>query len=117
MSSKQTVALLGASPKEERYANRALRALKAKGHTVLPINPQYKEIEGEKVFSKLSDIHQKIDTLTVYLSPTASELLVDDITLLHPKRVILNPGTESKVLKSKLEKENIEVLILGQFVF
>ena len=45
----ETVAVLGASPKRERYSNQAIRLLRDYGHTVLPVNPAQQEIEGLRV--------------------------------------------------------------------
>ena len=43
------VAVLGASPKPERYANRAQRMLMEAGYSVVPVHPKIREIEGVPV--------------------------------------------------------------------
>lgn len=107
---KERVVVLGASHKPERYSNMAVRSLLEHGHIVIPVNPAQKVIEGLSVVSKLEDVEGAVDTLTVYVNPAQGEELQEAIASLKPKRVILNPGTESKVLQSYLESAGIEVV-------
>ncbi|MDC7233108.1 MAG: CoA-binding protein [Spirochaetales bacterium] len=104
---KQNVAILGASQKEERYSNKALHMLLEHDHAVFPVHPTLEDIDGNKVYPRLSDIDQSIDTLTVYVGPKWIDPLIDEIVSLHPGRVILNPGTESENLKNALDKADI----------
>ena len=103
----QTVVVLGASIKEERYSNRAVRMLKEYKHKVIPINRVHRFIEGLPVISELSAVTEAVDTLTVYVGPRNVTPLIDDIVNLKPGRVILNPGTESSELKAKLKQAGI----------
>jgi len=104
---KQTVVVLGASPKPERYSNKAVRLLLEHGHRVIPVHPAIKEIESLPVVPALKHIKDAVDTLTVYLSPALSAPLQPDILNLKPERVIFNPGTENPELKQALEREGI----------
>jgi predicted CoA-binding protein len=106
---KQTVAVLGASAKPERYANQAVRLLLEKGHNVIPVHPALKQIEGLDVVSRLAEIQQPVDTLTLYVGPARGEKLISDMLVLHPERVILNPGTESETIASALGNAGIQV--------
>jgi predicted CoA-binding protein len=106
---KQTVAVLGASPKPERYSNKALRLLQEHGHRVIPVHPAIEEIEGLAVVESVDQIDVPIDTLTVYLSPAHSKPLESSILNLKPSRVIFNPGTENPELEKALEAKGIAV--------
>ncbi|MCF7816480.1 MAG: CoA-binding protein [Kiritimatiellales bacterium] len=105
--SKQTVAVLGASPKPERYSNKAIKLLLEHGHEVIPVHPAIPEIEGLPVVASLADIDKHVDTLTVYVSAALSTPLADAIIALNPARVIFNPGTENPSLKSALNDQGI----------
>jgi predicted CoA-binding protein len=102
-----TVAVLGASDKRERYSNRAVRLLKSDGYRTIPIHPSLNEIEGIPVKHSLSEIQEKVDTLTVYINPDSCNPVIDDIVALKPSRVILNPGTEFKELEDRLSQSGI----------
>lgn len=102
--------VLGASPKRARYSNRAVRMLKAGGYRVIPVHPAVAEIEDLPVTHKLHTITDRVHTLTLYLGPARSRGLIDAIIRLDPRRVILNPGTESEELESQLQSRRIECL-------
>ena len=104
---KQTVVVLGASPKPERYSNKAVRLLLEHGHRVIPVHPAITEIEQLPVVRALEHIETPVDTLTVYLSPALSAPLQPDLLKLKPERVIFNPGTENPELKQALERDGI----------
>ncbi len=103
----QTVAVLGASHKPERYSNQAVRMLKEYGHEVIPVTPGRAVIEDLPVAADLGGIERKVDTLTLYVGPERSAQLQDAILALKPGRVILNPGTESPALEQALTEAGI----------
>jgi uncharacterized protein len=101
------VAVLGASPKPERYANQAIRLLKEKGYRVLPIHPKLQEVEALPVFPSLAAIEGPVHTLTLYVGPERSLPLIPEILALGPGRVIFNPGTECPELETALAARQI----------
>jgi len=107
--SGKTVVVLGASPKPERYSNKAVVALLHHGADVIPVHPAVKEIEGLEVVAELGEIDEEVHTVTVYLSAARSSAVSDALIALSPKRVILNPGAENPELSSRLEQAGIEV--------
>jgi len=109
MANKRTV-VLGASPKRERFSNKALRLLEEYGHSVIPVHPLHAEIEGIPVAKSLDDINEKVDTVTIYLIPETGAKMADSIKRLMPKRIIMNPGAESKELRGALSESGIEIV-------
>ena len=106
----ETVAILGASPKPDRYAYQALQLLHEYGHRTLPINPAFDEILGEKCYPTISDAPRPIDTVTLYLGETRSSPLIEEIIAARPRRIIMNPGAENRALATKAEQAGIEVV-------
>jgi uncharacterized protein len=106
----ETVAILGASQKPDRYAYKAFELLREYGHRPIPINPAFKEILGEKCYPKISDVPRPLDTITLYLSETRSNPLTDEIINAKPRRIIMNPGAENRTLAAKAEDAGIEVV-------
>jgi uncharacterized protein len=104
------VAVLGASPKPDRYANKAVRLLLEYGHEVIPVNPAYQEIEGVPVRASLSDLETaSVHTLTLYMKPDRLRPLVSAMIAIKPRRVIMNPGTEDTEIRAALVSSGIEV--------
>ncbi len=102
------VVILGASPKPDRFANRAQRKLRAHGHRVIPVNPAFDEVEGVPTvpFEELSPVPQ---TITVYLGRDRMLPLVADIAALAPRRVILNPGADDPDVVEALQTKGVPV--------
>lgn len=103
------VAILGASDNPSRYSFMALELLIEKGHELRLINPRLKSIAGHPCVSSLSAL-KDVHTLTIYVNPEILEQNLDGIIKLHPKRVIMNPGSESLLVKKALEQQGIEVI-------
>ena len=106
----ETVAVLGATPKSDRYAYRAMEMLKRYGHRPVPVNPAFQEVLGEKCYSRLAEAPQPIDTVTMYLGKQRSDPLVEEILAAKPRRIIMNPGAENEDLADKARTAGIEVV-------
>lgn len=117
------VAVLGASPNPDRYANKAVRMLLQRGHSVYPVTPGHAVIEGISTAAHLGDIRDPIDTVTVYVGPKHIAPLIPEIVALQPRRIIANPGAESRELAQAAQAAGIQyveactlvMLTTGQF--
>jgi len=107
---KRNVAVLGASPKRERYSNEALRLLGRFDYRPLPVNPAFEEIEGLTCFPNLASISEPIHTITLYLGPARSTPLIGEILAANPQRIIMNPGAENEELAAAASSAGIEVV-------
>lgn len=106
----ENVAVIGASPKQDRYSNKAIKLLAQYRHNPIPVAPGHKEIDGRKVYQNLDAIPEHIDTITVYISPARQEAIINDIIKLAPKRVIFNPDTENTLAYERLRHAGIKVI-------
>lgn len=109
-ANETAVAVLGASPKPDRYANKAMQLLTEYGYRAIPINPAFEEILGAKCYASIADVLDKIDTATIYLGQARSDPLIDEIINVRPRRIILNPGAENEKLAAKARERGIEVV-------
>lgn len=107
---KRNVAVLGASPKPERYANMAIRLLGELGYRPFPVNPAFEEVEGLACYPRLGDISEPLHTVTLYLGPARSTPLIDEIVAAAPQRIIMNPGAENEQLAEAASSAGIEVV-------
>ncbi len=105
----ETVAVVGASPLKDRYANKAMILLEEYGHKPVPVAFKHKTIEGKTVYQGLADIPGEIDTVTMYVGPPRQEKIIEEILALKPKRVIFNPNTENPAAYHRLKSAGIQV--------
>jgi len=106
----QIAAILGASPKPERFAFQAQRALMEAGHSTIPISPRGEGILGVPVLPELGAVEGPIDTLAVYVAPHRIEGLADSVVAARPGRVIFSPGSESAAAKARFEAAGLSCL-------
>ncbi|MFH1688281.1 MAG: CoA-binding protein [bacterium] len=104
------VAVLGASPNEERYSFKAVKMLKEYGHQPIPVHPKGHLVDGITAVKALGDIDRPVDTLTVYVNAKISSAAQDEIIGLKPRRVVFNPGAENPELGPALTAAGIEVV-------
>ena len=104
------IVVLGASPKPERYSNKAVNMLKENGYNVIPVHPAIGEVNGVKTKADLSEIKEEVHTVTPYVNGSMVEKMADKIAALKPKRIIFNPGTESATAKDVFLNQEIDVL-------
>lgn len=105
------IAIIGASNNKEKYGNKAVRAYKKQGHSVYPVNPREKTIEGLRAYKSILDIPGEIERASIYLPHEIGITIIEEIAEKGVKEVFLNPGSESKELIEKAEKLGLNVII------
>ena len=108
--SKKTL-VLGASPKPERYSNKAVKLLKRHKHEVVAVALRESSIDETPIVkpetvSKEDDIH----TVTLYIGPKHQPQHYDYLLRLQPQRIVFNPGTENDEFEKKAAAAGIEVV-------
>jgi predicted CoA-binding protein len=90
----RVVAVVGASRDRRKYGNKAVRAFRAAGDTVIPIHPRESEIEGLRAFASVLDVPGPIDMATVYVPPDKALQVLADLARKGVAEVWLNPGAD-----------------------
>lgn len=108
MSLKKTL-VIGASEKEWRYSNLAVNKLLDNGYEVVAIGSRKGKIGEINIETGFPDF-KDVDTVTLYLSERNQKQFYDYILKLKPRRIIFNPGAESKELEVLAGKNGIETI-------
>ena len=66
LESTKTIAMVGLSGNWSRPSYFAATYLLEKGYTVIPVNPNYEEILGEKSYPSLADIDRPVDVVNLF---------------------------------------------------
>lgn len=98
--------VFGASLKEDRYSNKAVRNLVNNNIETVAFGLKAGEISGVSVDTSLVK-YENIHSVTLYLNPKRQEEYYDYIISLNPKRVIFNPGTENAAFQKLLSENGI----------
>ena len=103
-----TIAVIGASADRNKYGNKALRAFKKRGYTVVPINPNEKNVEGVKAYASVADYPKGIDEATVYVPPDVGVGVMGDLARKGIKKVWLNPGADDPEVVARARALGLE---------
>jgi len=78
LDKSKTIAVVGVSHKEERASNRVARYIKENGYKMIPVNPKYKEVLGEKCYPDLASVPEHIDLVDIFRGIDAIPAIVDE---------------------------------------
>ena len=82
LESAETIAMVGLSGNWSRPSYFAAKYLMEKGYTVIPVNPNSKEILGKKSFPSLREIDRPVDVVNLFQrSEKVSDFLEDAMAL------------------------------------
>ena len=99
--------VLGASTDPSRYANRAIKLLRAHNHEVVAVGLDEGNVAGVDILHDMP-ANEPVDTVTLYLNPKRQAAYYDKIMQLKPRRIIFNPGTENSELVKLAAQNGIE---------
>jgi predicted CoA-binding protein len=106
----KTVAVVGASNDRAKFGNKALRAFRDEGYTVIPINKPEQEIEGLPAYASVLDVPGGIDMATVYVQPQEALRLLDEFERKQIAEIWINPGAESDALLEEARRRKLNVI-------
>ncbi|HJZ75433.1 MAG TPA: CoA-binding protein [Vicinamibacterales bacterium] len=112
----KVVAVIGASSNRSKFGNRALRAFREQGYTVVPINPNEQEVEGLKTYASVLDVPGTIDMASFYVPPDIGERVIAEVARKGIGEVWLNPGAESDELIARARALQIQPIVACSIV-
>ena len=78
LSRYRTIAVVGLSAEWHRPSYFAAKYMQEHGYRVIPVNPRYREILGEKCYASLRDIPDKVDLVDVFRKAADVPPIVED---------------------------------------
>ena len=112
----KVVAVIGASSNRQKFGNRAVRAYREQGYTVVPINPHETTVEGLTAYRSVLDVPGAIDMASFYVPPDVGERVIDEVAAKGIAEVWLNPGAESDALVARARSLNIQPIVACSIV-
>jgi predicted CoA-binding protein len=107
----KVVAVIGASSNRRKFGNRAVRAFRQQGYTVIPIHPREREVEGLRAYASVLDVPGPIDMASFYVPSDVGERVIEEVARKGVAEVWFNPGSESDALILKARALRIEPVV------
>jgi predicted CoA-binding protein len=107
------IAVLGIKPDPQQPAYYVPEYAQKAGYEIVPVPVYYKdltEMQGQKVYRKLSDIPGDIDMVNVFRRPVDIPPHLDDIIAKKPKSVWFQLGIRNDAAAETLARAGIDVV-------
>jgi predicted CoA-binding protein len=111
LTKAKTIAVVGASDKPLRDSGRIAEYLKREGYRVIPVNPAYSEVGGEKCYPDLASIGTPVDIADVFRNPETLESVVDDAIASGTGTIWFQLGVINPSAALKAEKAGLKVVM------
>ena len=110
LRTRRTVAVVGLSAQWHRPSYFAAKYLQEHGYRVIPVNPGYPEILGEKCYKSLRDIPEKVDVVDCFRRSAEIPAIADDAIAIGAKVLWMQLGVENGDARRKAEAAGLEVV-------
>lgn len=107
----RVVAVIGASADRRKFGNKAVRAFRDAGETVVAINPHERTIEGVPCYPTVLDVPGRIDMVTVYLPPDVMPPVLKELATRQVGEVWLNPGADRDDVVAEARRLGLRVIV------
>jgi len=113
LSSCQTVAVVGVSPKPDRPSYLVAAYLQSKGYRIIPVRPDGEEILGEKVYHSLTEIPREIeiDVVDIFRKSEDVPPVVEEAIQRGAKVIWMQEGIANPEAASIAEKAGLQVVM------
>ena len=110
MLEKKIWAVSGVTAKRQRYGYKIWKILKEHGYTAYGVNPNYDELEDEKIYHSLAEIPEKVEVLDMVVGPNIAIKTLDDAKEAGIEYIWFQPGSYNDEVIGKAEKMNFKIL-------
>jgi uncharacterized protein len=106
----RTIAVVGISAKPDRPSHEVAHYLQRAGYTIIPVNPAYEEVLGQKCYPSLHEVPGKIDLVDVFRKPAEVMGVVDEAIAVGAGSVWLQLGVIAPDAADKAAAAGLKVV-------
>ena len=108
LKENHTIAIVGLSADWYRPSYFAAKYMQEHGFRIIPVNPKYTEILGEKCYPDLKSIPEKVDMVDVFRKSADCAPIAKEAIAIGAKVVWLQLGVENDEAKAIAESGGLE---------
>ena len=109
MNDSERIAMVGLSRRSESPSYLVAVYLKCNGYRVIPVNPRYTEIFGNRSYQSVSDIPCVVDLVVVFRRPRDVPAVARDVIEASPKYLWLQSGIRNDEAAVDVESLGVAV--------
>ena len=111
LESSRTIAMVGASSREDRPSHGVMRLLLDAGFHVIPVNPRETEVLGQRAVASLADIKEKVDIVDVFRRAEDTPPIADEAVAIGARALWLQLGIASDDAAARASKGGLTVVM------
>ena len=110
LKGSRTIAVVGLSAQWHRPSDFAAKYMQEHGYRVIPVNPTYPEILGEKSYQRLADIPEPVDVVDCFRKSSEIPALAEEAIAIGAKVLWMQLGVENAAARARAEAAGLEVV-------
>jgi predicted CoA-binding protein len=110
LKTAKTIAVVGLSAQWHRPSYFAAKYLQDHGYRIIPVNPMYDTVLGEKCYKSLRDIPGKVDMVDCFRKSAEIPAIAEDAIALGAKVLWMQLGVENAAARKRAEEAGLDVV-------
>jgi predicted CoA-binding protein len=110
LKSTRTIAVVGLSAQWHRPSYFAAKYLQDHGYRIIPVNPMYEEVLGEKCYGSLRDLPGPVDMVDCFRKSAEIPAIAQDAIALGARVLWMQLGVENAQARQRAEEAGLEVV-------
>ncbi len=106
----RTIAVVGLSANWYRPSYFAAKYMQEHGYRIIPVNPQYDSLLGEKCYPSLAGIPEKVDIVDCFRRSEEIPAIADEAIAIGAKVLWMQLGVTNEAARRKAEAAGLEVV-------
>ena len=111
LKTNHVIAVVGLSANWWRPSFFVAKYLQDHGYRVIPVNPAYQEVLGEKCYASLKDIPEKIDMVDCFRKPAEIPALAEDAIAIGAKCLWMQLGVVNDEAAARARSAGLDVVM------
>ena len=110
LKTAKTIAVVGLSAQWHRPSYFAAKYMQEHGYRIVPVNPMYDGILGEKCYKSLRDVPGPVDVVDCFRKSAEIPAIAEDAIAIGAKVLWMQLGVENAAARRRAEEAGLEVV-------
>ena|SRR5437879_1756416 len=111
LKSTRTIAVVGLSSSAMRPSNGVAAYMQRAGFRIIPVNPNEREVLGEKSYARLEDVPERIDMVDIFRRSEFVPEIVESAIRIGAKSVWMQEGVIHEGEAERAREAGLEVVM------
>ena len=111
LKSNRVIAVVGLSANWWRPSYFVAKYLQDHGYRVIPVNPAYQEVLGEKCYASLKDVPEKIDMVDCFRKAEEIPALAEEAIAIGAKCLWMQLGVVNEAAAARAREAGMDVIM------